>query len=675
VKILEARINAFGKLENIDYDFDQGMNCIFEDNEYGKSTLMAFVRAMLFGFPPRSSVSVRDYGRQKYKPWSGSAMGGALGFAFSGKQYLLRRRFGERRSEDEIELIDVRSGTHINTGGEEVGPYLFGISEQEFVHTVFIGQMLTDFSQSKQLMSIADRLTGLSAVGDESNSYEVVSRRIDDAMKALRNKRGGGRISELSTRVAELDKLERAAIETLDRVAAFDTEKKQLVTRISLLEHQIRAARIETARMEVSNTRALIQDKNAVSEQQDQKVSTYLFELEQEILTLQENEKEAFSQLEEIHKLKIQPHTESYAVRNHGRQTSRQSVKNTMVAIAAVILSIMSIWIWLDWAFIHAIRQPVLLLLWLPTVLVWGIFYMIRVSERRTARSLQVSFEKEAAEYADKEKSARLRMAAIQERLSDARHNREAFLIQVAKLNATREAEIQVLNHRLSELEHSISEDRTLPDNDLGALHPTDSEAVEKLLITRFEWASRISNIDGATDSLRSMIPDLSAIREEARDLKEKILEAELYYQALEIAKNALEEAAEEMRSVFAPPVREKAGEYLAILTDGRYTSVSFDRDFRVRAGDSYLDEKSADYYSAGTLDQIYLALRLAIADVILEQYPDMPIFLDDALVQYDYKRAKSAVGMLRAISERRQIILLTCHKHIADLCDFTAEK
>ena len=80
MKIHSLRIDAFGKLRDFTADFEDGMNCIRKDNEFGKSTILAFIRAMFYGFQKRSSKEVREYGRAKYAPWNPGAYGGTISF-------------------------------------------------------------------------------------------------------------------------------------------------------------------------------------------------------------------------------------------------------------------------------------------------------------------------------------------------------------------------------------------------------------------------------------------------------------------------------------------------------------------------------------------------------------------------------------------------------------------
>ena len=62
---------------------------------------------------------------------------------------------------------------------------------------------------------------------------------------------------------------------------------------------------------------------------------------------------------------------------------------------------------------------------------------------------------------------------------------------------------------------------------------------------------------------------------------------------------------------------------------------------------------------SDGTMDQLYLALRLAVAEALA---PDAPLILDDALVRFDDTRLKATLGILREEAGEKQILLFTCH-------------
>ena len=93
------------------------------------------------------------------------------------------------------------------------------------------------------------------------------------------------------------------------------------------------------------------------------------------------------------------------------------------------------------------------------------------------------------------------------------------------------------------------------------------------------------------------------------------------------------------------------------------------DRTFRLSAepaGDTLF--RDAALLSAGTVDQLYLAVRLAICELVLPQPNGAPIILDDALANFDDGRCAAALRWLRQAARTRQILLFTCHSREADL-------
>ena len=91
------------------------------------------------------------------------------------------------------------------------------------------------------------------------------------------------------------------------------------------------------------------------------------------------------------------------------------------------------------------------------------------------------------------------------------------------------------------------------------------------------------------------------------------------------------------------------------------------DRSFRLSAepaGDPVF--RDAALLSAGTLDQLYLAVRLAICDLVLPPEKQVPIVLDDALSNFDDQRCAAALDWLLQASRERQILLFTCQNREA---------
>lgn len=134
-------------------------------------------------------------------------------------------------------------------------------------------------------------------------------------------------------------------------------------------------------------------------------------------------------------------------------------------------------------------------------------------------------------------------------------------------------------------------------------------------------------------------------------------------YDAIALAMEALDGANTTLQNRFSPALGHRAAEIFRELTDGRYTGVVLDRSFRLSAepaGDTLY--RDAQLLSAGAVDQLYLAVRLAICELVLPAEDCPPLILDDALTNFDDQRCAAALRWLRKEAERRQILLFTCH-------------
>lgn len=165
---------------------------------------------------------------------------------------------------------------------------------------------------------------------------------------------------------------------------------------------------------------------------------------------------------------------------------------------------------------------------------------------------------------------------------------------------------------------------------------------------------------------------DAVAIEQDLADAREALLEKAMSGRRLRLARFILECIHREA-SDGGHTVQERASEYFALLTGGAYVGVRIDDERpdapELRAVESAHNEKTLDTLSAGTRDQLWLALRLA-AIVAAAQETPFPLLLDDTLVQFDDSRTRAALRLLHNVSEHVQVILFTHHDHLADLAE-----
>lgn len=153
---------------------------------------------------------------------------------------------------------------------------------------------------------------------------------------------------------------------------------------------------------------------------------------------------------------------------------------------------------------------------------------------------------------------------------------------------------------------------------------------------------------------------EIPEIEEELLINKEKSEKLEKEFKALDLASSTLQEAFNEVRQNIGPELNNKVVNKFNFLTDGTYKEVKISEDYTLKLRE---DTKLFDgeILSNGAKDQLYLSLRLSIVDMLFKNR-NVPIFLDDAFVQYDDKRREKAIKLL--IEENfEQVIFFTCQK------------
>lgn len=192
-------------------------------------------------------------------------------------------------------------------------------------------------------------------------------------------------------------------------------------------------------------------------------------------------------------------------------------------------------------------------------------------------------------------------------------------------------------------------------------------ESKDLLLRNRAVLEEKVNNLVEKKERAQEELGKLSTLAEVTchKELTAKQLaKAQQEHRAIAIAREGVARAHEKVRQRFYPELNNIAGEYFSKLTAGKYKALALTREFSAYATRSGSSEaRNAATLSQGTVDQIYLAVRLAVADLCLTNGVETaPIILDDALVSMDQGRMEQALDLLVELGQRRQILLFTCH-------------
>lgn len=161
----------------------------------------------------------------------------------------------------------------------------------------------------------------------------------------------------------------------------------------------------------------------------------------------------------------------------------------------------------------------------------------------------------------------------------------------------------------------------------------------------------------------------LNEIEEEKAALEQQAAELEREFEATTYAMTLIEEMARDKHARIAPRLAEKASGYFATITDGAYTELLISRDLTISVRipqTNRMNEAPEKSLSKGTVDQLYLALRLALVQSMSDSAETIPMLLDDPFANYDDARLERTLHLLRDLGRTHQILLFTCREDVA---------
>lgn len=207
MRIVSCHIENFGKLSGVSLSFRQGCNVIFEENGWGKSTLAAFIRVMLFGFAEEKARDDLKNERKRYKPWQGGVYGGQLEFETEGEVYQITRVFGAKKKDDSFSLRKADTNLESDRFSDNVGEELFSLDCNSFCRTVFISQ---NDCETATTDGINAKIGNLADDTDDINNYETVNRKLQDLLNKMSPTRSTGSIYRMKNEIARLEESVRA---------------------------------------------------------------------------------------------------------------------------------------------------------------------------------------------------------------------------------------------------------------------------------------------------------------------------------------------------------------------------------------------------------------------------------------------------------------------------------
>ena len=222
MKLLSAHIVNYGKLSNVSISFKDGINTFCEDNGYGKSTLVSFIKAMFYGLAGYKSTS-GFVERKHFYPFGGGTFGGNIEFEFDGKNYRIERTFGEKSTTND--KLTVYCGSNPTDDlGEVPGVRVFGINCESFERLLCINADKISISSSSDMnKKLNNYIQDVNEDFDIDNVLEEIKKTTKDQKGEIKTLEST--IKKLNSDISNLEH-EKAALD--DKYVVLNNAKTEL---------------------------------------------------------------------------------------------------------------------------------------------------------------------------------------------------------------------------------------------------------------------------------------------------------------------------------------------------------------------------------------------------------------------------------------------------------------
>ena len=632
IKRLDA---TFGKLEGESLELHDGLNVISAPNESGKSTWCAFVRAMLYGVDSSERQKAGFLpDKMRFAPWSGSAMQGSMQLESGGRDITITRTT-KTASAPMREFSAVYTGTSVSVeglNGNNAGEMLTGVSRDVFRRSAFVEQGKVAVTHSAELEK---RISAIVSSGDEDCSFTEADGRLRQWQRKRRFNRHG-RLPELEDELSHKKQLLAELSDAEQQRENMSAELERAKQECERIEAEVIESRKVVRKEALSSLQGVRNEVNAATERHDKAAerrdscraalcACAIGERKPE-----EAKAEVKTDLENSMKLK--------------ERSERKS--SPVLAIILMILcgALVAAGFLLPDLMIHAFVAA-------AVALAAGIALFIRASRRKTEKYEAAKQRRKILAKYKAESEADI-AASIDEYLELYKNYAEAQRAEKESAEAlavVRRRQEQAESKTLTQL------DFTGGDNQAAQLSRRLTEARAK--------CSRISAQMAEHSGRLAAMGDPLVLGSEISRMEAEYAEISAEYDAIALAIDTMRKADEDIQSRFSPALGKLAAEYMQFVTDGKYDGVMLDRDFSAtvhEAGGNV--PRNAEYLSAGTLDLMYLAVRLAVCSLALPESANCPLIIDDALVNFDADRRRQAMALLEKIAQERQVILFACN-------------
>ena len=601
MKINNLKINGFGKLENKEINLSENINLIYGKNEAGKTTLLKFISGMFYGISKnKNKKEIPDY--EKYKPWKAEEYSGKIEYVLDNKEtFEVFRDFNKKNPKIYKNSEDISKNFNIDkTRGNEFFYEQTNIDEQTFSSTTLIEQKEVVLDNSEQNI-LTQKIANLLLTGEENVSYKKT--------KDLLNKKQNEEVGSSRTVGRPLnvitEKIEKLMKEK-ESLAISDEKKEEIEIRQKNTKDKINEKEIKINLIKKINSKKI-----------EENIEEEKIKINNEIIN---NEKIKINNL----KNKIKE--------NKIKINKKNNKINIIILILLLIINLI--------LFILKANKIINILLLVVTLAISGIIIIKKIKTNKKINLKKIEenkylLEKETAENnikTIKEKINKINLEKIQKNELEKNQIKNEFKNKIDE----------------NEIDYLLSENKITINNILESLEGELSSLKIQLHTSEIDYNNILKKLE-----------EKAKIEENLQGAlynKKEILKLE---KEINIARTALERAYDKMKKEITPKFTKSLSTIVDRVSDGKYNKINF-----IDGEGLIVELENGEYVNAnklsiGTIDQLYLSLRLSAMQEITKE--KMPIILDETFAYYDNQRLENILTYIDEELKENQVIIFTC--------------
>lgn len=679
MKIKNIKVNAYGNIENKDINLEEGINIIHGANESGKSTLLNYIISIFYGISRnKDGKALSDY--EKYKPWNSNEFSGRISYKLeNGEKYEIFRDFNKKNPKiynDKLEDISDRFETDKKDGSKFFIEQM-GIDKQMYLSTVVSTQEEVRLDEKNQNMLI-QKIANLAGTGEDNVSYKKALIKLQEK---IRDEIGTNKTSQKPVNIIEKEIVEinNKIVETekyRNRKYEIDAEKEQILSELKELEQQkqiLQELQNSMKSEEETKNRLEIREKNRkdniakINELTNQKNT---------INAESERVQSAKNHLQDIikgHKENIEKlNSEIEKIANEKEETQEKAKPSILFIVITVVLAIALI------CSIILIKNYIVSGILGVALIANIVFYVINKNKQKVNKAkLREKINQEKQYKREKLENQKQQIIANVNTTEKELEKQEEEEKQVNSELSMLKGQIILLEKNNEKITEEIEQDNKAikeesNKNKQQIIEKYKDKNINDLLYIN-DYQNYISKIEETINNNRirikgleieynTIVPQLDemVVLEEKREAdKEKLAELREKESIINIAIENLMDAYEEMKTTITPKFTKNLSESIQKISSNKYNKVTINDENGMIIENNRGEYVEAIKLSTGTIDQLYLALRLSMIDELSKE--NLPIILDESFAYSDNNRLKNMLQYLTSDLNNHQTIIFTC--------------